>query len=240
MNWLDAGILILLLTGAFRGFRRGIGAVFVGLGGLLLALLTSAYATPRVAAWLQLRYGAVNATSAFLQRYLRLPMPDAALRLAELSPAELEAALAALPVAAWLREFLVQQGLAIAATAGAHLVTLGDVVHHLLAGQLVAAVCFVSLFLASRAVLTGLGGMLARMVSAVPLIGPGSRLLGTCLGVAEQSVMVAVAIGLATAALPLFPGLGAVLEGSALAPLGLALFQWLVPMALSLRAMTPL
>ncbi len=238
MNWLDAGILILLLIGAFRGFRRGIGAVFVGLGGLLLALLAAAYTTPRMAAWLQLRYAAVDAVSAVLQRHLRLPIPDAALRLADMSPAEMEAALAALPVAPWLRDLLVHQAPAVAATAGGNLRTLGDAVHHVLGGYVVAAVCFVALFIASRGILSGLGSLLGRMFDAFPLVGPGSRVLGACLGIAEQSVIMAVAIGLATAAVPLFPGLGTVFEGSALAPLGLTLFHRLVPMALSLRAMT--
>lgn len=237
MNWLDAGILILLGMGAFRGFRRGIGAVFVGLGGLLLALLASAYATPRVAAWLQSTHGAADAAGAFLQRYLRLPIPDVAMRLADMSPAEIEGALAALPVAGWLRQLLVQQGPAIAAIAGGNLVTLGDVVYHLLGSYLVAAVCFAGLFLAFRVVLIGVGSLLTRMLAAAPLIGPGSRLLGVCAGIAEQGVMVVVAIGLATAAVPLFPGLAVVLEGSALAPLGLILFHLLVPMAFSLGAM---
>jgi uncharacterized membrane protein required for colicin V production len=237
MNWLDAGILILLGFGALRGFRRGIGAVFVGLGGLLLALLASGYTTPRVAAWLQSRYGVVDAVGSFLQRYLRLPIPDAALRLGDMGPAEVEAALDALPVGAWLRQLLVRQGPGVAAMAGGDLATLGDVVYHLLGGYLVAAACFAGLFFAFRAILIGVGSLLTRILAATPVIGPGSRMLGAGLGIAEQGVMAAVAIGLATALVPLFPGLATVLEGSALAPLGLSLFHVLVPMALSLGAM---
>jgi hypothetical protein len=205
---------------------------------LLLALLAAGYATPRVAAWLQLRYEAVNAVSAVLQRYLRLPIPDAVLRLADMSPAEIEAGMAALPVAPWLRDLLVQQAPAVALTGGGNLLTLGDAVHHVLGGYVVAAGCFVILFFAFRVVLSGLGSLLSHMFDAFPLVGPASRVLGACLGVAEQSVIAAVAIGLATAAVSLFPGLGTVLEGSALAPLGLALFHRMVPIALSLRVMT--
>ncbi|MDQ7794605.1 MAG: hypothetical protein RDU89_09370 [bacterium] len=235
MNWLDAGILILLALGALRGLRRGIGVVFVGLAGFLVALAAAAYACPRLVDAADARYGLLARTGEFLERHVRLPVPTAAVRLAGTAPEDIQAALEGLPVSGWVRALLLEHGPEVAAAGGDTLVSVGDVVYHVLAGYLVAVGIFVGTFILARLVLDWLGGAISDFLGAIPVLGGISRLAGAALGAAERGLLAVVILGAASAFSPLAPFLDAPLAASRLAPLALEVFRRLLPLAPTLR-----
>jgi len=238
VNWLDWTILLWLAWGAIRGLRRGIAIVFVGLAGFLLSVAAAFVACPRLVAYLQERYGLVDAAAASLQRYLPLPVPTLAIRLEGSSPEELRTALADLPVSGWLRGLLLDHGPEVAALGTEKgLESVGDVVYHLLGSYLVAVAVFVGVFLVARLLLGWLGGALGDALTAVPVVGPLARLAGGVLGAAEQGLVVVVVLGLASAASSLAPFLGPPVQASRLAPTALELFRRLLPMAPTLQGL---
>lgn len=237
MNWLDVGILILLALGVLRGLRRGIGVVSVGVAGLLVSLAAAFLACPRLVTYLQLRYGLVTAAGEFLQRHLRLPVPAAAVRLAGTAPEDIQAALEGLPVGGWVRALLLEHGPQVAAMGGDGLVSVGDLVYHVLGSYLVAVAVFVGVFMLARLVLNGVGHAVSQVLAPVPVLGTVNRLVGGALGAAERALMVAVVLGVATAITPLAPFLDGPLSGSRLAPLALDVFRRLLPLAPTLQTL---
>lgn len=237
MNWLDVGILILLALGLLRGLRRGIGVVCVGMAGLLVSLATAFLACPRLVAYLQTRHGLVTAAGEFLQRHVRLPVPAAAIRLAGTAPEDIQSALEGLPVSGWVRALLLEHGAEVAAMGRDGLVSVGDLVYHILGSYLVAVAVFVALFVTARLVLAGAGQAISQALEPIPVLGTMSRLVGGGLGAAERALEVAVMLGLATAFSPLAPFLDRPLAGSRLAPLALDVFRRLLPLVPTLQTL---
>lgn len=224
-NWFDWVLVLMLASGLFYGWARGLVAVLVGFSAYLISLILAGRLTPIVVGWLDTTWGATAKVAATLSERIALP-PEASLIPASMVPwRQAMPLLAPLPLPEAYKTQLAMK-VETWSQAGANQSLAAFITSNLAAG-IVSAVVFLLLVSLLGYAMALVGRLVSSLLSEIPLVGTLNRALGALVGVLGTAISLSVLLSLLTPlfGLEAFGTFGAAASQSTVAPSLMGLYE---------------
>lgn len=146
MNIVDLLILLILLLGAFNGYRKGLLGSLAGLFSSLIAIFIAFKSYSVLSLWLDEKFLLSHKVNIFLQEHVNLPQAVSHFRLDNINPPDLANSLYCLELPGQLKHQLILylQGFDSSLRLQGYL---GDVFHQFLTGIVVNGIAFLIIYL---------------------------------------------------------------------------------------------
>jgi len=195
MNVIDIGILIILILGGIRGYRRGLLLTVVGLGSYLVGLLVATRYYGVVAAFFNQKFGLTEHVSTYLGANSSIPAATAQAGVPVLHPSQVGTAVAGLPIPVFARQELTSSVNDIINLSFQQGITrLGEAITYFFASTIVDALAFLVLCLVVSKLVRMIAGWLTDF-SGGSLLGGINRSTGLVAGLATASLLLVVVAG---------------------------------------------
>jgi uncharacterized membrane protein required for colicin V production len=195
MNAIDIGILVLLVLGALRGYRRGLLLTVVGLGSYLVGLLVATRYYGVVAAFLNNKLALSDRIAQYLGTSSAIPASATQVSVTLLQPSQVGTALSGLPIPVFAREELARSVDDIINLSFQQGITrLGEAVNYFFANIVVDALAFLLLCLVVGKLVRIIAGWLTDFTGG-SLLGGMNRTAGLIAGAATTSLLLVVLAG---------------------------------------------